>query len=91
MHDQLVWRDYTVQFTESVDSLDLTGPRIRRDSAVTRGLTGLQMAKRACGILQTKRTKGLNRFKRIEGIRRIEYRKDYEGQRGQTRLCKRLQ
>jgi hypothetical protein len=59
MHDQLVWRDYTVQFTESMDSLDLTGPRIRRDSAVTRGLTGLQMAKRTYGILQTKRMKGI--------------------------------
>jgi hypothetical protein len=59
MHDQLVWRDYTVQFTESMDSLDLTGPRIRRDSAVTRGLTGLQMAKRTYRILQTKRMKGI--------------------------------
>jgi hypothetical protein len=39
MHDQLVWRDYSVQFTKSMDSLDFTGPRIRRDSAVTRGLT----------------------------------------------------
>jgi hypothetical protein len=59
MHDQPVWRDYTVEFTESKDSLDLTGPRIRRDYAVTRGLTGLQMIKRTYGILQTKRTKGI--------------------------------
>jgi hypothetical protein len=64
MHDKLVWRDYTVQFTESMDSLDFTGPRIRWDSAVKRG----DDQEDIWDFFRPRGRRGLNRFNRTEGI-----------------------
>jgi hypothetical protein len=49
------------------------------------------MAKRIYGILQSKTTEGLNRFNRTDGIRQdVEFRQEFTGSRGQTRLFHRL-